>query len=483
MATTATNVAATIDVRSSATDTNTNTDTDSGHGNEKRTMNDKRNKKDELQQLLINLKILKGWPHDIITLVVDYVIDTQRLLLLMGITHPPLSGLYGDATVTIWSLSTELFYHIHKSLSTELFYHIHKLGNKSKNSNTNSSTSSCNDEYVMKWLRHDAHPQFRIPNSQFHSVVPMYDYDNERIIVTDGDTNFFINWNGIQHMNNTITSGSSRHHSLTPVPLPRSGMLHSLLSGDRSHECILIGGHRVSRKVEVYNMKTDKWSSLPDLTNDWIERSSLTSACSVDPRTNRIYIFGGGRHDYDIITAYNTVDYYDPITKTWDTLSVKMKRKRYGPAAIWLPTINCFLITGGYPTTDHGDSGQTYDEDDYDPIDGHLYEYEEYRSMEIYSPETNTFTLLPSSWSIPPVPHFRDHHLHLVDNRFLIIIWHSVRTIPPPGTRAHLSIVIAYNANVPMYQCMLIISFFAGSVLWIGWVAIILRPSISWSHS
>jgi hypothetical protein len=59
-----------------------------------------------------------------------------------------------------------------------------------------------------------------------------------------------------------------------------------------------------------------------------------------------------------------------------------------------LPTLNSFLITGGYPS--RLESGSN--EDDYDPIDGHCYEREESQSMEIYSPDTNTFTLLP--WAL-----------------------------------------------------------------------------------
>jgi hypothetical protein len=63
---------------------------------------------------------------------------------------------------------------------------------------------------------------------------------------------------------------------------------------------------RASKKVEVYNMRTNKWSSLPDLN---FEPSAQTAACSVDPRTNRICIFGGGTHGCDGFQAYNRVDY------------------------------------------------------------------------------------------------------------------------------------------------------------------------------
>jgi hypothetical protein len=310
------------------------------------------------------------------------------------------------------------------SLSVESLYDIimtndDNVENKSNNSNGDD----------IKWLHYDVHLQCPIPAVQFYSVIMIYDRDSDRIIITGGESNVATNWNDLQsrcisrNAGNTPTD-TSLLHSLTPMPTPRNGMMHKLLS---THEYVIVGGNRLvssdtdsNNKVEVYNMRTNKWSSLPDLID---ERGVRDAACGVDPRNGRIYIFGGGTHENLCLKAYNTVDYYDPITNKWNTLSVKMRRKRYGPAAIWLPTINSFLITGGHPSC-HGESLE-YDEDDYDPIDGHLYEYEECQSMEIYSPDTNTFTLLPSSWSIPDSLGVHNHHLHLIDDCFLIIMCHS----------------------------------------------------------
>jgi hypothetical protein len=406
-------------------------DNDNGNGasisslNGKRKVNGKRKmKKDKLQQLLMDLEVIKGWSSDIMPLVVDYCIDNERLLIMCYIEDGYHTLRY--ETATFWSLSVESLYHIV----------------------TNNNDGDRND---IKWLYHGAHPQYGVAPLQFYSVVMMYDHDRDRIIVTGADSNSFINWNDIQNSSNTVTSSSSTNnnsndnksastnvsipkndslfHSLSSMPTSRHCMLHTLLS----HESIKLGGYK-NNKVEVYNMKTDKWSSLPDLIPHQHGRSARDAACDVDPRNGRIYIFGGGVQNYIDVEAENTVDYYDPITNKWSTLSVKMKRKRFSPSAIWLPTINSFLITGGYPTRlelRYQNDDSRYQEDDYDPIDGQL--CEERQSMEIYSPDTNTFTLLP--WSIPEEHRcFSYHRLHLIDDRFLIFTYQSPQVLPPPGT-------------------------------------------------
>jgi hypothetical protein len=392
----------------------------------KNKMNGQRKKrKGELQELLMHVERLKGWPHDLIILVVDYCIDIGRLLL-MGFEAPPYDGKpFQTVTPMIYSLSIESLYDI-------IMPKDHKVDNNSNSSSSNTCMS--NNDNKCKWLHHDdVHLQYRAAPAQFYSLVMMYDNDNDRIIVTGGDTNSFINWNDIQHnTSSTSTSSSSSTHPLASMTISRYNILHTPLSGDRLHESILMGGnhalnHSPSCAVEVYNIKTDKWSTLPDMINR--NRSALTAACAVDPRNGRIYVFGGGTHDYDCLQAYNTVDYYDPITQRWSTLSVTMNRKRYGPAVIWLPNMNSFLITGGTPSS-HGDSGLPYNEDDYDPIDGHHYEYEEYRRMEIYSPDTNTFTLLPSSWSIPKHSGWPMHRVHLIDDRYLLLLYHTPAASP-----------------------------------------------------
>jgi hypothetical protein len=421
-------------------------------------MSQRKQNKAGLQQFLMNLEILERWPHDLITLVVDYCwTGGLERLLLMGLASAP----NFEVTPTLWSLPIESLYHL---LSTD------NRETKNNNSYNNSSTSSGVD---IQWVHHDIHSKYHLATSQEPNIVMMYDYDNDRIIVAGGDTNSFINWNDIQNNTNTVTmtdggsstinntlnspcndakrmdndiskstNDTSLLHSLTPMPTSRYSMLHTTLSGNRSDECILIGGNRLipprfGLQVEVYNIATDKWSTLPDLiphmdSGSAVEPTLYTAACGVDPRNGRIYVFGGARESYGLIKAYNTVEYYDPITMKWETLSVKMKRKRNGPAAIWLPTINSFLITGGSPSIpQEGWSLDEYDEDDYDPIDGHLYRPEECQSMEIYSPDPNTFTLLSSSWSIPQPQgiYLQTHRLHLIDDRFLIIMYHS-----SPGT-------------------------------------------------
>jgi hypothetical protein len=379
----------------------------SDNRNEKTMKMNGKKKKHELHQLLMHLDTLKGWATDIITMVVDYGIDMERLLLMGFKTEK-------DDMAMIWSLSIESLYRI-----------MTDGNNRDDKKSNNNDHIPCNDD--IKWLSHDVHPQYHgRPHSQFYSVVMIHDDANDRIIVTGGGTNSFMNWNDIQ---NNISSAVM--HPLTPMPTPRYQILHTS-SGDRSHEYIFMGGEMADsgQIVEVYNMATNEWSELPGLP-DPSPRSSISSACAVDPRNGSIYVFGGGTHNYDCIEARNTVDYYDPMTKCWHQVSSKMNRKRYGPAVIWLPNLNSFLISGGSPSS-HGDSGLPYAADDYDPIDDHLYRYSEYLSIEMYSPDTKTFTLLPSSWSLPVPRGWPNHQLHFID-RFLLVMYHSPEG--DPGTQ------------------------------------------------
>jgi hypothetical protein len=74
----------------------------------------------------------------------------------------------------------------------------------------------------------------------------------------------------------------------------------------------------------------------------------------------------------------------------------------------------------------------SHDEDDY--TYGRVDEfYEHRRSMEIFSPDTNTFALLPSSWSIPDSILFPNHHLHLLDGHLLILMFHCPDEEHRPG--------------------------------------------------
>jgi hypothetical protein len=286
----------------------------------------------KLQQLLMSLDIFHQWPHDIITLVVDYRSDAERLLLMDFKEDTPRFHIHIYAPPIIRSLSIELLYHI------------------MTNHNNGETSNEGNDD---KWLHYDVHPHYRLSPVKFTSIVTMYDHDNDRIIVTGGSTNVATNWNDIQSCcittstdgcSSTITTPTDANllHPLTPMPTPRNVMMHTFLS---PHECIIMGGNHLgsnnsSNQVEVYNMVTDKWLSLPDLIS---EQNARNAACAVDPRNGRIYVFGGGTQDSLRLIARNTVDCYDPMTKGWKTLSVRMKRKRFGAAVIWLPNMNSFL--------------------------------------------------------------------------------------------------------------------------------------------
>jgi hypothetical protein len=73
----------------------------------------KRNKqKEDFQHLLMKLEILNGWPSDMITLVIDYVLLSAERLLLWGDKYHRSENSTVLNYVTIWSISVESLYHI-----------------------------------------------------------------------------------------------------------------------------------------------------------------------------------------------------------------------------------------------------------------------------------------------------------------------------------------------------------------------------------
>lgn len=199
------------------------------------------------------------------------------------------------------------------------------------------------------------------------------------------------------------------------------------LTGARSHEWLCIGGYTLPdgdsiSTVVAYNVVTDQWSFDTPMhhkralaavaimnrdTTAAITGTTAPPAVAVVEST-LLYVFGGMKTMRDGDNM-DTCEVYNPLTRTWTLLTAKMHHVRCYAAAIWIPHWRAFMICGGY-------RGE-----------------ESTRSIELYSPATNTFTPLASSqWQLPEVD--AGHTLQLNDN-ILVLVTASIRTNQPiePG--------------------------------------------------
>jgi hypothetical protein len=244
--------------------------------------------------------------------------------------------------------------------------------------------------------------------------------------------------------------------SLPFVPLPAmsqaiEGCAFIQLTGSRAHEWLCIGGYDRPRgytgaHVFAYNMLTNEWSH--DTPMQWtrggtavaVMTATATTATTTTSRTTTastasaaaaaaaaaaltdgvamVYAFSGLQTLRDGDNT-DTCEVYNPSTRTWTMLTAKMHNYgRQFAAAMYIPHWRAFVICGGY-------GGDEYSTD----------------SIELYSPATNTFTLLTSSqWTLPE-PQSR-HTLQLMDYNILIVlragIWRN-QPVAPAGWVIDLS--------------------------------------------
>jgi hypothetical protein len=234
-----------------------------------------------------------------------------------------------------------------------------------------------------------------------------------------------------------VAAAGGMPSSLSSIPLsvmPRvmHGGSFIQLTGARAHEWLYIGGfpsasYRQVTTVMNYNMLTDRWShdstvtttgsgvtfaiTTPSIIISAVAAAAVVASTAGEKKTptdNKeasspppssppmVYAFGGLVNARGDMMNY-TCEVYNTMTRAWSQLTSSLHIPRSAAAAIWIPLWHAFIICGGYS--------------------GHEAALD---SIELYSPATNTFTLLTSSqWQLPEPQ--GDHHLQLRDNILMLI--------------------------------------------------------------
>jgi N-acetylneuraminic acid mutarotase len=125
---------------------------------------------------------------------------------------------------------------------------------------------------------------------------------------------------------------------LSPMPTPR-GAGASAVIDDRIY---VVGGRPdAGNAFEVYEVGTDTWTPLRDLTDDYNQRNHLAAAAI----GGKVYV-AGGRYDGGGFSSpmADVLDVFDPETGEW-TRMASMLRPRGGVNGV--AAYGCFYVWGG----------------------------------------------------------------------------------------------------------------------------------------
>jgi hypothetical protein len=113
--------------------------------------------------------------------------------------------------------------------------------------------------------------------------------------------------------------------------------------GYKNEQIVVIGGMN-SKNSEVYNLKTNKWKSLPELPEE------REKCCAIaDDSTDFIYVFGGYNSEFKK-NCTTVLRLNMKSLLIWETLVVKGNSSllaRNSCAVIKFDKVNCFYILGG----------------------------------------------------------------------------------------------------------------------------------------
>lgn len=99
-----------------------------------------------------------------------------------------------------------------------------------------------------------------------------------------------------------------------------------LAGGRKSHAAIKQVFQLTVAEVDVFDFKTNAWTTLPTSANIPTERAG----CSAISHNGKVIILGGESGSQN--TAHNEVEALDPVSKTWQSLP-NMKSTRHGTGA------------------------------------------------------------------------------------------------------------------------------------------------------